>query len=243
MALSGQAAAKRFYDHAGAEPAGNGAWTVVLDGRPVKTPRGRTLTLPNHALTVAVALEWDEQTDAIRPDSMPLTQLAVTALDRMEADRAEVVASLAAYATTDLVCHRATGPEELVLREEAQWQPLLDWAEEAFDARLTVTTGVLPVEQPAEAVEALCAAVAELDAFELAVLGTVTPASGSLIIGLAFVAGRLDVDGVLEAAFVEETYQAEQWGEDAEAAARHDAIADDIAAAGDFLAYLRGQAD
>lgn len=233
----GQAATKRFYKHAGTEFV-EGGILLQLDGRPLKTPLGRPLIVPSHALANALAAEWEAQGDDIRPDTMPLSQLAVTAKDRMDKDRAEVVASLVAFGTTDLLCYRADNPADLVKRQADVWQPLLDWAADTFGARLMVTAGVLPVEQPMEALSALRDAVTALGAFELAVLGSITPASGSLILGLALLAGRLDADGVVAAAFVDETYQAELWGEDDEATARRRVLEADIRNAAAFLLLL-----
>lgn len=220
-------AAKRFYEHAASAPV-DGGIVVQLDGRAVKTPMGHALVLPNAALADAVVAEWESQIDAIRPDTMPLTQLAITALDRMTKDRADVVDTLAVYATTDLLCYRADNPDDLALRQAAAWQPLLDWAEETLEAPLVVTAGIIPIDQAPESLAAFHSAVDALTAFELAVLGSVTPMAGSLVLGLAFIKGRLDGEGVIAAAFVDETFQAEHWGEDEEAAARHKAMAEEI---------------
>lgn len=239
--IGAQAAAKRFYEHAGTEPAEGGV-LIHLDGRAVKTPMGRALIVPTPALAAAVAAEWEAQEETIRPDTMPLSQLAITARDRMDADRPEVVAALAAYGGTDLLCYRADRPADLMRRQAETWQPLLDWAADVFGAELAVTAGVLPVQQPQPALVSLREAVAALDAFELAVLGTVTPASGSLVLGLALLAGRLDAAGVVAAAFVDEAYQTEQWGEDAEAARRLAAISAEIEGAARFLALVRAAA-
>lgn len=231
-------AAKRFYKHAGAAPGEDGVF-VELDGRPVKTPLGNVLLLPTARLAEAVAAEWEAQKDDVLPATMPLTQLAVTALDRMMANRDEVVTALAAYGGSDLLCYRAESPDDLVRRQAAAWQPLLDWVNDAYGVSLTVTTGILPVDQPRAALAALREAVAKLDDFQLAVLGLVVPLSGSLVLGLALLAGRLDAVGVSAAAFVDEIYQAERWGEDAEALAKRRAVEADIAAAAEFLARMQ----
>lgn len=233
-----RSAAKRFYKRAGTAPSEGGV-VVELDGRPVKTPLGNALVLPTARLAEAVAAEWEAQKDDVRPATMPLTQLAVTALDRMSANRDEIVSALAAFGGSDLLCYWADGPDDLVRRQAAAWQPLLDWAAETFGAAMTVTAGVRPVSQSEASLAALRAAVAALDDFQLAALGLVVPMSGSLILGLALLAGRLDAAGVSAAAFVDETYQTERWGEDAEALARRQAVEDDIAAAAAFLALIK----
>ena len=117
--------------------------TVMLDGRPARTPARKTLALPVAALASAVAAEWTAQADRVRPETMPLTRLATTAIDLTAERRQRMVGEAAAYAATDLVCHRAEAPADLVERQHQGWQPLLDWAAARWGARLDVTVGVV----------------------------------------------------------------------------------------------------
>src|SRR5258708_37452987 len=59
---------------------------------------------------------------------MRWTRLAATAVDRTRTQRDLVIAETANYAGTDLVCYRAERPPELIARQQAEWQPPLDWA-------------------------------------------------------------------------------------------------------------------
>ena len=65
------------------------------------------------------------------------------------------------------------------------------------------------------------------------------PALGSLVLGLAMAEGRLDATSAHELGALDELFQAEAWGEDAEAAARRAAIAADVAVAARFLQLTR----
>lgn len=47
-----------------------GKFEISLDKRKLKTPLGKLLQLPNEALAVAVATEWDTQRDIIQQHSM-----------------------------------------------------------------------------------------------------------------------------------------------------------------------------
>ncbi len=77
------------------------------------------------------------------------------------------------------------------------------------------------VEQPEGSVAALRAAIEAVDdPFRLAALHTLTTLTGSLVIALAVLHGRLSADDAWAAAHVDETYQASVWGRDAEAEAR-----------------------
>ena len=233
------AMAKRFYGAVGVAPLGDG-FTVTLDGRAVRTPAGRQVTLPTEALARAVAGEWEAQEENVRPHTMPMMQLVNAAIDRVEPHRHEVIEQAVAYARTDLLCYRADSPPELTDRQAASWQPLLDWAAETYRARLNVTCGVTPADQPEAALDALGAAVEALDDLELAALARVAGASGSLIVALALAAGRIGADEAHAVSQLDESYQVEKWGEDAEAQARYRRLHADIRAAAAFLALARG---
>jgi chaperone required for assembly of F1-ATPase len=220
--------------------AGEG-WGVALDGKPMRTPAKNELIVPTEALASAIAAEWDAQQDEIRPATMPLTRLAATTIDRTAIQRDQIVAETANYAGTDLVCYRADHPPELVQRQQAVWDPLIDWAMLRYDAPLAVTSGVIPKRQSPEALNAFAAAVAAQGDFALTALHTLTAACGSLVIALALFEGRLDAGTAFAASQLDESFQIEQWGEDAEAAARRRALADDIAAAARFVALLEAE--
>ena len=221
-------APKRFYRDAEAVEAAGGHG-VALDGKPVRTPAGRPLAVPGVALAVALAEEWDAQAETIDRETMPLTRLACTALDLVPEKRADIVAEVAAYAETDLVCYRTDEPPALAQRQIAAWQPLVAWAADRYGARLAVTTSITPLAQAPEALEALHAAVAANDDFALAGLSLATRSFGSVVIALAMREARLEAEAAADASLIEERYQLERWGEDAELAARCARVARDAA--------------
>lgn len=230
---------KRIYK-AVATRAVDAGWGVMLDGRPLRTPAKRKLCVPSEKLAGAIAAEWEAQDPDIRPQTMPLTRLAATAIDRTAEERDKIVAEVAGYAGTDLVCYRAEHPPALVARQTSAWQPLLDWAAGRYDAGLTVTAGIVPKAQSPAALRAYAGVVAALDDFRLTALHAATAACGSLVIALALHEGRVDAEAAFQASQLDETFQIEAWGEDAEATKRREALAADIAAAARFLALLDG---
>ncbi|MBK1698477.1 ATP12 family chaperone protein [Rhodovibrio salinarum] len=231
---------QRFYTDAAAAPYDDG-YAVTLDARPVKTPGARVdLTVPTRPLADAIAQEWADQGEQVDPPSMPLTALACTAHDVAGPRRQDLITAITRYAETDLVCYRAPKPPVLADREQEVWQPLLDWLALTFDARLDTTTGILPIEQPAAAKQALTAAVARYDAMHLAALSSSVHAAGSIVVGLALIEGRLSAEQAFHAAEVERTYQIEQWGEDLEASQERETLMRDLDAAERFVAHLGG---
>jgi chaperone required for assembly of F1-ATPase len=225
---------KRFWDRAEAAPLPDG-FAVMLDGKPVRLPGGAVLHVGRHALAVGIAAEWQQAPAEFGPDDVPLTGLAGAVQQRIAADRDATVASLARYAGSDLLCYRAEAPEVLARLQAERWQPWLDWAALALDAPLRVTAGVMFVGQDPGAVAALRRHVAACDDHVLAGLGVAVPATGSLVLGLALAAGRLDAAEAHALSLLDEQFQAEFWGQDAEAAARRARIAADLQAAERFM--------
>ncbi|MEK9211885.1 ATP12 family chaperone protein [Sphingomonas sp. 2378] len=213
---------------------------VRLDDRPVRTPGRTPLALPTSALAEAVAGEWRSVGETVDPRAMPLTGLANAAIDRIAVDPAPFAAGLARYAESDLLCYRADSPPELIVRQDAVWNPLLDWARDRYDVHFTLVTGIMHQPQPEATVARLSQAVAALGAFQLAALSPVVTISGSLILALALLEGAADADAVWTAAHVDEDFQVEQWGEDYLAVEARGAKRREFDAAVGFLKALGG---
>lgn len=225
---------KRFWKDVLVAPDG----VIQLDGRPVRTPGRTPLAVPFPALAEAVAAEWQDVADTIDPRLMPLTGLTNAAIDRVAPDPRAFAASLAAYAESDLLYYRADAPDELVAREEAVWDPLLAWARDRYDVHFVTITGLMHQPQPAATVARLGDAVASRPPFEMVALQPIVTISGSLIGALALAEGAVDADTLWHAATVDETWQAEQWGVDQQAAAASAAKRRDFDAAVRFLQLL-----
>lgn len=211
---------------------------VRLDDRPVRTPGRVPLALPTPALAEAVAGEWRSVEEIVDPRAMPLTGLANAAIDRIGADPAPFADGLARYAESDLLCYRADLPPELVARQDAVWNPLLDWARDRYDVHFTLVTGIMHRSQPSATVERLAQAVAALDPFRLAALSPVVTITGSLVLALALLEDAADADTIWTAAHVDEDFQAEQWGEDYLAVEAREAKRREFDAAVRFLKAL-----
>lgn len=211
---------------------------ILLDNRVLKTPKGAPLVLPTRALTDAIAEEWRAQGQDIKPETMPLTKFAYAAIDRAE-EAAQIVEQILVYAKSDLLCYRAEGPDELVIRQARQWGPILDWLAETHGARLKTGSGIGYVEQPPEALERLARKAGALDLFRLVALYSATTITGSLALGLALLGGRLSAAEAFALSRIDETFQAERWGQDAEAQARAERLGAELEAAERFLRFVQ----
>ena len=228
---------KRFWRDVAVEQEADG-WTIKLDGRPVKTPARAALAVPTRTLADAIAGEWRSVEGKIDPRAIPLTGLANAAIDRIAPDREAFADNLARYAEADLACYRADGPRALVEREEQQWDKLLGWARRRYDVDFVTTSGLMHVAQPAATIERLSHAVAALDPFRLAGLSPLVTVGGSLVGALAVLEKALAPEEAWDAVSIDERWQLEQWGADADAEVALENRCRDFLSASRFLDLL-----
>lgn len=209
---------KRFWTTVTVEP-GEGGWRVLLDGRSPKTPAHKPLTLPTEAAAQLVADEWAAQGEFLDPGAMPATRLASTAIDRIPLARVETAEEVARYLGSDALCYFADGPASLIARQEEQWGALLDWAA-SEGMPLTRVQGVGHVAQPDESIAQGRKLALDLDDFALGGLALATGLFGSAVLALAVQHGRLTGEAAFDLSRLDEAFQEEQWGVDAEAADR-----------------------
>jgi chaperone required for assembly of F1-ATPase len=212
---------------------------IALDGRPVMTPMKAPLQLPTRRSADAVAAEWAEQGEHINPATMTLTKLANTAIDRVAEHRAAIEREILDYANSDLVCYRADRPPQLVELHDRFWNPIVDWARTELDAPFEVTDGILHSPQPEAAIAAFTVAVRELTDFELAAFHSIMTLTGSALIAMMLAREALAPEAAWTAAHVDEDYQVEHWGQDAEAQARRAGRHTEFMACCRFLALAR----
>ena len=228
----------RFYKEVSVAT-GDGLHRVLLDGKPVKTPGGAVLALPSEALAQAIADEWRTQDTTIRPQTMLLTKLANTAIDRVAPNPAHAREQLLSIAKSDVVCYRAASPSELVRRQECEWDPIIAWTREHFGASLCARNFLTFIEQDQAAMDALAASLSKLDAFSLAALYAASSLCGSLLIALALADRKLDSEQAFAAANLDKIYQAERWGWDQQETAKATVERAELNQISRFLELLR----
>lgn len=210
---------RRFWKTVDVAPV-DGGWAVTLDGRTPRTPAKAPLVLPTQAAARLVAEEWDAQGEFLDAATMPATRLASTAIDRIGQAREPVAEEIAAYAGSDVVCYLADHPTPLVQRQVREWSPWRDWAAREMGVALESVAGVVHKPQSPEAIARVKAHALTLDDFRLTGLATAVPLLGSAVLGLALERGALSGAAAFDLSRIDEAFQEEQWGVDAEAAER-----------------------
>ena len=231
---------KRFYKNVSVAPLENG-FVVHLDGKPVRTPGKALLALPTEAAATLVADEFAAQVETINPVSMPVMRLVNTAIDGVANDPQAVLEDILRFASSDLLCYRADAPQGLVERQNRHWNPVLDWARSSLGARFNLAEGIIHVEQPRETIAVLGSHLNQrAEPLRLAAIHVMTSLTGSALLALAVDYGALDGDAAWAAGHVDEDWQIEHWGQDAEAVARRAARKRDMMAAVSLLEALKG---
>lgn len=225
---------KRFYEKAEAGPVEFG-FTVLLDGRPIKTPAKTAFVLPNQQMAIAIAAEWDAQENRIDPALMPFMQYAATAIDRVTTQRQVVIDEIAGFGGTDLVCYRASYPDRLVEKQSDAWNPLLIWLEETHSVILKTTPGLDHIAQETKSLGDMNAIIEKQNDMKLAAIHTIVSLTGSLVVTLAVIAGRLTAEQAFDVSELDETHTIEEWGADEEAELRRKNNKENLIAATKFL--------
>jgi chaperone required for assembly of F1-ATPase len=207
---------KRFWKSAEVRPTERG-FAVFLDDRQLTTPAKAELEVPTEGLAAEIVQEWLDQSGNVKPETMPATRMANSAIDLVSVQFDAVVDMVTEYGGSDLICYRADTPAGLVERQAAAWDPLVNWAETELGAPLIVTTGILPVAQAERSLERLRNTVADRHPFHLAALHDLVTLSGSLVVGLAVAANHLRPEEAWNVSRIDENWQAELWGTDEEA--------------------------
>ena len=216
----------------------NDGWIILLDGESIKTPARQTLFLPTIELAENIVLEWEDQHLEIDPLTMPLTGYAYSAIDRSQPMKNQLIEHICAYAQSDVLCYRVEKPIDLAERQEAEWQPVLDWLSVSRGIDLRVTSGINHVEQEPVVLELVKSNVSSFDQYQLTGLHAVTISSGSVVLALALIDKFIDFEKILELSSLEELYQMEKWGRDIEIIQRHEALRQEIYNAGRFMEFV-----
>ncbi len=236
---------KKFYKLVSVEKTPQG-FAVHLDGRPVKTKSGQIVLSSNLEMANAVMKEWVDQVEDILPDTMPLTQILNTKIDRVALEREVMSAEILKYFDTDLLCYR-TGDDqpEIATAQVKLLDPWLRWFEEKFSEELFTTTGLAALKQPKIAHEKIAQYVHLIDDDYFTILQLVTSISGSIILGIAFIEGAATAAQVFDAARVEEAYKdelynAQKYGADPMQEKKDEIARFDLEAAEHYLKLLKG---
>ena len=210
---------KRFYKNVEVSST-DGGFEIILDTKALLSPGKSILVVPTKALANAIADEWENQETNIIPSTMPFMTLSATAIDRVRPRPVDTIDEILSFLGTDLLCYRAEEPDALAIKQEQLWSPLLNWCEGLLGSAFNVTSGIMPVEQAPNLISSAQKKLKSYNEFELLGLHQFTSISGSAVIGLSLLEHEIEFEVACQAAFVDDYFQINNWGEDAEASLR-----------------------
>ncbi|HLY06797.1 MAG TPA: ATP12 family protein [Rhizomicrobium sp.] len=227
---------KRSYKTATAAASGEN-FEILLDEIPARI--GTTpLRLPTRALADAIAQEWREQGEVLDPERMRLTGLAGSALTKVSTQRGAVIEHVLGYGRNELLCYRAAEPPELIARQNEQWDVLLEWAHLRRGIRFVADSGISFIEQPVDALLRMQEIVSDCDNFELAALDAAATLASSFVVALALVEGHINAEEAFAVSHLDELFQAQKWGRDANAELRRARILTGLKAVERFVSLI-----
>uniref|UniRef100_A0A224YSR1 ATP synthase mitochondrial F1 complex assembly factor 2 n=1 Tax=Rhipicephalus zambeziensis TaxID=60191 RepID=A0A224YSR1_9ACAR len=203
---------RRFYKEVSIVRSGD-QFEVCLDQRKIKTPLGKLLLIPNEALAVAVATEWDCQQKEINPHEMHLTGLCNTVLDNPSKKTKEDMASdILEFLESDTLCYRMDEPDDLVVLQKEKWDPLLRWYEERFGVRLEAKSDLTVSKLPQEVCDVVSKHLMSYSLWGLTGIQYGTESLKSLVLFQAALAQHLSVEQAVLLGRLESEFQTSRWG-------------------------------
>ena len=234
--------ARRFYEKVSIEEVAEGH-IIRLDTHKLMTPAKKLLLLPYAKLAEAVADEWRQVDEDIILSDMPMSRLVYTAIDRVSESYESTAQAFASYGETDLLCYRAMHPDMLVQRQDEIWTPYLDWVRATYGVSLQTGAGIAPIKQSRSSIEVLTQIAQGGEGLEpnpLRLTGLAHGAGllGSAVLALRIEAGEDKAENIWRAAFLDDFFQFEQWGEDSEAMARLEGMKREIETLSDYFSLF-----
>ena len=189
-------------------------YEIVFDNKhTLKSPAKSPFMIPTKALAHGIAAEWAWQKNRVDPETMPLMQLAATAIDQPQS--AEVVASsLCAFLPTDPVLCREDDAtkSDLVAAQNMVLQPYIDFVNLQLGTKLRASTSIVGAAVSKRDAGLVYDYLLGLDVWKRCALMELSSACKSVCMAIGGASGGFSVDQVIRASRVEEDYQIEQWG-------------------------------
>jgi len=133
-------------------------YLITLDSKPLRTPLGNTILLPERLSTLAylIGAEWNVvTTGSVRQHTLPLTSLVCRAIDQLTPGtpkeiRSSVIDSLLRYLDTDAILFFAPESQahgQLVKMQLDEWIPVIKWASDTFGVQIHSRSGEVGIGQ------------------------------------------------------------------------------------------------
>ncbi|XP_065098898.1 ATP synthase mitochondrial F1 complex assembly factor 2 [Paramisgurnus dabryanus] len=203
---------RKFYENVSISQ-GEGGFEIILDKRKLKTPGGKLFTVPNEALAIAVATEWDAQKDTLKFYTMHLTTLCNTALDNpTQRTKHQIISAALKFLDTDTICYRVEEPPALVELQKNEWDPVLNWIEQRYNVVIGSSSNIMGPQIPQETKEIFHQHLNSYSFWSLTGLEYVIAQLKSLVLSFGVIDRHLTVEHAVLLSRLEEEFQIQHWG-------------------------------
>ena len=187
-------------------------YIIMLDGTPIKTPLRNDLVIENRLIAQKVHEEWLNVEREINFTHMPYTKVCFISLDRSEEESFNLRNKLLDFGMSDLLCYRAEIGSDLAKLQSKGWDPLLEWIQIQLKITFKISHSIMPVEQSSELKTSLSKLMLPIPPISLTAMDDLVTLSGSLIIGLAILNGKLSPERGWKIIRIDEDWQRDIWG-------------------------------
>lgn len=215
------------------------SFEILLDKRILKTPMQKDLIFSNYKIAKETALEWDIDEKEINTENMVFYGLISTAIDKISNDKVSYIENVLGFINTDLICYRADGPNELVDLQNSSWNPIISFIKKYIDVELKFFIGVMPSKQSLEIFNRLKTLINSFSDIEISALHRMTNLTGSIFISICILKGDVLKNEAFELSFLDELYQAKNWGIEQESLDKRDKIAKELNRIISFVELIR----
>ncbi len=226
---------KKFFSKVEVKKNKAGFYSIVLDDNELSTPSKKVMQFDSEELARLVASEWEVQGEKINPYEMPITRFVNTAIDRVANARYVYISELNEYLDTDLLLYRAKEGMELRDKQDREWQPVLDWVKQEFEAEFFPTDDLVPMDQEDASKAKIIKYISSLSDFGLTTAYLISANTGSVLLSVAMLKGKLNAEQVYDISLLDELWQAELWGKDEEAEEKRVKIRAELNALENFI--------
>ena len=230
---------KKFWKNVCVKSKLKNSFEIFLDKRILKTPMQKDLIFSNYKIAKETALEWDINEKEINTENMVFYGLISTAIDKINHDKVLYIENVLGFINTDLICYRADGPNELVDLQNSSWNPIISFIKKYIDVELKFFIGVMPSKQSLEIFIRLKTLINSFSDIEISALHRMTNLTGSIFISICILNGDILKNEAFELSFLDELWQAKNWGVEEESLDKRDKIAKELNRIISFVELIR----
>ena len=230
---------KKFWNSVEVKKKSCNSYEIFLDENVLKTPMKNELTILNSKIAEEIHKEWNQDANVLDTDAMIFYGIISTSIDKIINNRILYINDILDFIDTDLICYRAEDPNDLVQWQSKNWDPILLKVEKYINIKIDVFKGIMPLKQKKGIKFKITKFLTKFSDLEIIVLHRITNITGSVFLSLCILNNDLIKEKAFELSYLDELWQAENWGYEKEASKNREKINTELNRTIYFLDCLR----